>query len=77
MVAPAIIALGGSLLYGEHDVKTWLGQLRQTIVHLEGNGRKIGLRLVVGNLHEKGFNWLNTSSQTDINSMKLVLLQHD
>ena len=46
MVAPAIIALGGSLLYGDHDVKTWLGQLRQTIVHFEGNGRKIGL--VVG-----------------------------
>jgi len=46
MVAPTIIALGGSLLYGDHDVKTWLGQLRQTIVHLEGNGRKIGL--VVG-----------------------------
>ena len=46
MVAPAIVALGGSLLYGDHDVKTWLGQLRQTIVHLEGNGRKIGL--VVG-----------------------------
>ena len=43
MVAPAIIALGDSLLYGDHDVKTWLGQLRQTIVHLEGNGRKIGL----------------------------------
>ena len=43
MVAPTIIALGGSLLYGDHDVKTWLGQLRQTIVHLEGNGRKIGL----------------------------------
>ena len=46
MVVPAIVALGGSLLYGDHDVKTWLGQLRQTIVHLEGNGRKIGL--VVG-----------------------------
>ena len=46
MVAPTIIALGGSLLYGDHDVKTWLGQLRQTIVHVEGNGRKIGL--VVG-----------------------------
>ena len=46
MVAPAIVALGGSLLYGDHDVKTWLGQLRQTIVHLEGNDRKIGL--VVG-----------------------------
>ena len=43
MVAPAIIALGGSLLYGDHGVKTWLGRLRQTIVHLEGNGRKIGL----------------------------------
>ena len=43
MVAPAIIALGGSLLYSDHDVKTWLGQLRQTIVHFEGNGRKIGL----------------------------------
>jgi len=46
MVAPIIVALGGSLLYGDHDVKTWLGQLRQTLVHIEGNGRKIGL--VVG-----------------------------
>ena len=43
MNAPSIVALGGSLLYGDHDVKTWLGQLRQTLVHLEGNGRKIGL----------------------------------
>ena len=43
MNAPAIIALGGSLLYGDNHVKTWLGQLRQTIVHFEGNGRKIGL----------------------------------
>ena len=32
MVAPIIVALGGSLLYGDHDVKTWLGQLRQTLV---------------------------------------------
>tara|TARA_B100001113_G_scaffold122522_1_gene100020 strand:- start:21 stop:722 length:702 start_codon:yes stop_codon:yes gene_type:complete len=46
MNAPSIIALGGSLLYGDHDVKTWLGQLRQTLVHFEGNGRKIGI--VVG-----------------------------
>ena len=46
MVAPIIVALGGSLLYGDHDVKTWLGQLRQTLVHIEGNGRKIGI--VVG-----------------------------
>ena len=46
MVAPIIVALGGSLFYGDHDVKTWLGQLRQTIVHLEGNGRKLGF--VVG-----------------------------
>ena len=76
MVAPAIIALGGSLLYGDHDVKTWLGQLRQTIVHLEGNGRKIGLVIGGGKLHEKGFNWPNTSYQTDINSMKSALLQH-
>ena len=43
MVAPIIVALGGSLLYGDHDVKTWLGQLRQTLVHIEGNGRKIGM----------------------------------
>ena len=46
MNAPSIVALGGSLLYGDHDVKTWLGQLRQTLVHFEGNGRKIGI--VVG-----------------------------
>ena len=54
MVAPTIIALGGSLLYGDHDVKTWLGQLRQTIVHVEGNGRKIGLLVSGGRPSREG-----------------------
>ena len=54
MVAPTIVALGGSLLYGDHDVRTWLGQLRQTIVHVEGNGRKIGLVVAGGKPAREG-----------------------
>ena len=43
-----IVALGGSLLRPEEAEarSMWMGQLRQLMVHLEGNGRKIGL--VVG-----------------------------
>ena len=43
-----VVALGGSLLRPEEaeDRTTWLGQLRQLMVHLEGNGSRIGL--VVG-----------------------------
>jgi len=43
-----IVALGGSLLRPEEAGarSVWMGQLRQLMVHLEGNGRKIGL--VVG-----------------------------
>lgn len=43
-----IVALGGSLLRPEEAGarSMWMGQLRQLVVHLEGNGRKIGL--VVG-----------------------------
>ncbi|DAC53626.1 MAG TPA: UMP kinase [Candidatus Poseidoniales archaeon] len=43
-----IVALGGSLLRPEEAGarSMWMGQLRQLMVHLEGNGRKIGL--VVG-----------------------------
>ena len=56
MVAPIIVALGGSLLYGDHDVKTWLGQLRQTLVHIEGNGRKIGIVVGGGKPAREGIN---------------------
>jgi len=43
-----VVALGGSLLRPEEaDARTrWMGQLRQLMVHLEGNGRRVGL--VVG-----------------------------
>ena len=43
-----IVALGGSLLRPEEaDERTkWFGQLRQMVVHFEGNGRKLGI--VVG-----------------------------
>ena len=40
-----VVALGGSLLRPEEadDREMWLGRLRQLVVHLEGNGRKLGL----------------------------------
>ncbi len=43
-----VVALGGSLLRPEEaEARTrWMGQLRQLMVHLEGNGRRVGL--VVG-----------------------------
>ena len=43
-----IVALGGSILSAgkDEDRAMWLGKLRQLAVHLEGNGRKMGL--VVG-----------------------------
>ena len=46
-----VVALGGSLLRPEEAAarSMWMGQLRQLMVHLEGNGRRIGL--VVGGGH--------------------------
>ena len=43
-----VVALGGSLLRPEEAEarSTWMGQLRQLVVHLQGNGRR--LALVVG-----------------------------
>jgi len=43
-----VVALGGSLLRPEEaaDRSMWMGQFRQMVVHLEGNGRKIAF--VVG-----------------------------
>jgi uridylate kinase len=48
MTVTHVVALGGSLLRPEEAEKRrqWLGQLRQLVVHLEGNGRKLGI--VVG-----------------------------
>jgi len=48
MTGTHVVALGGSLLRPEEAEKRsqWLGQLRQLIVHVEGNGRKLGI--VVG-----------------------------
>ena len=43
-----IVALGGSLLRPEEAASRsqWFGQLRQLVVHLQGNGRRLGI--VVG-----------------------------
>ncbi len=43
-----VVALGGSLLRPEEAAARtmWMGHLRQLVVHLEGNGRRVGL--VVG-----------------------------
>ena len=40
-----VLALGGSLLRPEESEKRvqWFGQLRQLAVHMEGNGRKLGI----------------------------------
>ena len=48
MMTTHIVALGGSLLRPEEAEQRsqWFGQLRQLAVHLEGNGRKLGI--VVG-----------------------------
>ncbi len=48
MTRTHVVALGGSLLRPEEAEKRrqWLGQLRQLIVHVEGNGGKLGI--VVG-----------------------------
>jgi uridylate kinase len=48
MMTTHIIALGGSLLRPEEAEQRsqWFGQLRQLAVHLEGNGRRLGI--VVG-----------------------------
>ncbi len=51
MMTTHIVALGGSLLRPEEAEQRsqWFGQLRQLAVHLEGNGRKLGI--VVGGGH--------------------------
>jgi len=48
MTLPQVIALGGSLLRPEESLnrKSWFGKLRQLVVHIEGNSRKLGI--VVG-----------------------------
>ena len=48
MMPTQIVALGGSLLRPEEAEQRsiWFGQLRQMVVHFEGNARKLGI--VVG-----------------------------
>lgn len=48
MTVRRVVALGGSLLRPEEAEQrtSWFGQLRQLAVHLEGNGRRLGI--VVG-----------------------------
>ena len=48
MMSRHIVALGGSLLRPEEAASRsqWFGQLRQLVVHLQGNGRRLGI--VVG-----------------------------
>ncbi len=45
MTSRHIVALGGSLLRPEESEQrsAWFGQLRQLAVHLEGNGRRVGI----------------------------------
>ena len=48
MTRRQVVALGGSLLRPEESEQrtAWFGQLRQLAVHIEGNGRHLGI--VVG-----------------------------
>ena len=61
-----IVALGGSLLRPEEaDQRSqWFGQLRQLAVHLEGNGRKLGI-VVGGGLPAREGITLARSSTSD------------
>ena len=61
-----IVALGGSLLRPEEAEKRsqWFGQLRQLAVHLEGNGRRLGI-VVGGGLPAREGITLARSSFTD------------
>ena len=48
MTRRQVVALGGSLLRPEESEQrtAWFGQIRQLAVHIEGNGRHLGI--VVG-----------------------------
>lgn len=61
-----IVALGGSLLRPEEAEQRsqWFGQLRQLAVHLEGNGRKLGI-VVGGGLPAREGITLARASTTD------------
>ena len=66
MMTTHIVALGGSLLRPEEAEQRsqWFGQLRQLAVHLEGNGRKLGI-VVGGGLPAREGITLARASTTD------------
>lgn len=66
MMTTHIVALGGSLLRPEEAEQRsqWFGQLRQLAVHLEGNGRKLGI-VVGGGLPAREGITLARSSTSD------------
>lgn len=68
-----IIALGGSLLRPEEsdDRSAWFGRLRQLAVHLEGNGRRLGI-VVGGGLPAREGITLARSSFTDSYRLDMV-----
>ena len=68
-----IIALGGSLLRPEEsdERSAWFGRLRQLAVHLEGNGRKLGI-VVGGGLPAREGITLARSSFTDSYRLDMV-----
>ena len=68
-----IVALGGSLLRPEEAEKRsqWFGQLRQLAVHLEGNGRRLGI-VVGGGLPAREGITLARSSFTDLYRLDTV-----
>jgi len=68
-----VVALGGSLLRPEEAEarSLWMGRLRQLMVHLEGNGRRVGL-VVGGGLPAREGIELASSSVTDTHRLDQI-----
>lgn len=68
-----IVALGGSLLRPEEasERSEWFGRLRQLAVHLEGNGRRLGIVVGGGQPAREGIT-LARSTYTDAYKLDLV-----
>ena len=73
MMPTQIVALGGSLLRPEEAEQRsiWFGQLRQMVVHFEGNARKLGI-VVGGGLPAREAIDLAKESTTDLYRLDTV-----
>ncbi len=73
MMPTQIVALGGSLLRPEEAEQRsiWFGQLRQMVVHFEGNARKLGI-VVGGGLPAREAINLAKESTTDLYRLDTV-----